>query len=304
MDKEIRIVPDDILVARSQYDPQDPAIHLAARWAVYAYAKEPVDPLALMYGLALKHGVTQEGTVLDVGCNDGQDLRRLCDLGHTGLMYGVDPAIDPESFPLQNYASKGEAAGAGILPVQGVLEEVYIPNCSIDLLLSKFMLYHVKDVKAGLSRFDKLLADEGVLAIATSGAGNKSRQHDELEPLIAEKLHVRPPKRFNARFNAEIAERLLPEYFQVVEQYTQSTTASFDTRSIGVFIRSLESMRNVFRPQPTKQEFSRALDRAVVPRIAAEIALHGQFTEVIDRRFYVCKKRVVPRQLALAKKIA
>jgi SAM-dependent methyltransferase len=294
MSAEIVSDPNAGLVAE-QYPPDDAAVNLARRWAVYEMAEEQINPLDVMYGFAMKHGVTSEGSVLDVGCNDAEDLRRLCLLGHKGKLLGVDPAVDPDSALLHGYAANGKFGGLGILPIQGPLEEVYIANKSIDLLLAKFMLYHVSDIEATLTRFENLLSDDGLLLVATSGAANKRRQHDEFEPLIAQSLGVIPPERFNARFTAEIAESLLPRYFNVADKYAQSTMASFDQDNVGVFVDSLMSMRNTFRPQPSKQEFLRAIDNVVLPKIMAEIALNGRFSEVIDRRFYVCKSRVLPQ---------
>jgi SAM-dependent methyltransferase len=292
MSGELTRVPPDELMMDVQYDPRAPSRFLAGRWGVYEHAEHYVDPLEMMYSLALKHGATREGILLDVGCNDATDLKRLCGFGHQGLMYGVDPALDPANPQLASYQAKG-ASGPGIAPIQNVMEEAYVPRGSVNILLSKFMLYHVNDVGATLSRFNQLLADDGVLVLSTSGAVNKCRQHDQFEPLIAEKLKINPPRRFNKKFTAEIAQEILPDHFRVVDRYTQATHASFTEKNIGIFIGSLLSMQPSFHPYCSPEEYMQAITTTVMPLIRQEIQENGSFSEVIDRRFYACRKRTL-----------
>lgn len=281
---------------RLQYDPHDPALHLDARWAVYDHAIKPVDPLRLMYSMAVIHGLRPDATVADVGGNDTADLQRLRRWGHIGLMYCVDPATDPKGKYLQGYTVPVLGVPP-LIPVQAPIESAPLPKGSIDLLLSKFMLYHLENPEVGLQVFNELLSDDGLLVVATSGEQNK-RQHRFFEEIIAEALSARlgrqinPPPHFNDRFTAEKAGVVLPRHFQVIQTYNQVTHARFNRETIGVYAGSLISMMSAFQPQVEENDFWDVF-LEVFDAITEDLmrGTGGTYDEPIFRRFDLCKKR-------------
>lgn len=282
-------VPYKDLVNSSQYDPRDSTDTVSMRWPVYDHADEPVDSQKLMLELAVQHGLTNEATVLDAGCGRHAGfLIRMLLQGHEGPLIGVDPQLDPSSPHLRGYMTTDNESGLGITALQGPLEETYIRPGSVDLATIFYALYHMP-VEATLGRMPSLLAPRGLLALATSGAKNKEFQHEVLEVIIADKLGVSPPGPFNAQFNTQIADEMLPQYFEVVEKRTQYTTATFDAGNIHVLMNSLRSMRSAFRAQPSAEEFSTSVDE-LKNVLLYRIDKRGPIKEKIHRSFYLCQK--------------
>jgi ubiquinone/menaquinone biosynthesis C-methylase UbiE len=289
-------IPHADKIVDAQYGIEGaPSANLNARWKVYERAVAYVDPLRKMYDMAMEHGLKRDGTIIDAGCNDARDLIALGSesYGHKGIMYGVDPYIDPMSRELSVYNANTKDRPP-IIPVVSGIEDAEFNDDSIDGVFSKFMLYHVQDQGAVLAKFQRILVPGGIAVVATSGQNNKPR-HREFEGMIAEYLGVKPPPHFNQRFTAQIAEMILPKYFDVKEMFPgpldlQYSYASYGWDNYSEYIDSILSMEGSFSPVSGHTEFMRAVENAVVPKIQAAIRLNGSFVETIDRRFYVCIK--------------
>lgn len=281
------VVPYDELVRRSQYHPD--ADNVEARWALYEAAENPIDPMTLLYGWAIKHGKGLETPVLDIG--GGRHIvhaRTLRSWGHAGPITVIDPAIDMQDPMVQISAAPHPVTGNGVVLVPRTFEDTFVPPLSADVVTWIMAAYHAPDVEMALQHAYRTMKNGGMLLMATSGEKNKPL-HRVCQKIIGEALHVEPPKPYNARFTTEIAARLLPRYFNVIEEYVQDDEVQISEQSLPLFERSLMSKLSTYRPCPERAELAGAIGKNIRPLLLRMIAEEGSATERIIRSFYACK---------------
>jgi SAM-dependent methyltransferase len=221
------------------------------------------------------------------------------DRGHRGALIGVDiiheQDLEEGAFSLSSFYPEIVAARVNFL--SGKSPELPLADNSVDVLLAKFMIYHVPNPSEALADFQRVLKPGGKLVIATSGPTNKIK-HRQFEQRIADFLAkewgrpVNPPTRFAAPFDTVVAEKLLPEYFDIKSHRAHRSKLRIkDEEGVFVYLRSLLSMKDSFRPIPHGSEVERAIGHKVLPEIFEDIAdpKRGHFSDSIDRHYYICE---------------
>lgn len=292
--------------------------NVRARFLLNEFARDPKDIEALAY---VGSNTTQTQRLLDVGAADGAFFERLAfEFLHTGEMFAVD--INPEQFLRRNYPTfTNEHIRGGVkefkvfdallrnLPIDvtqlkfeddeeqtatayhrlaGDVSNLEFPDKSFDTVFALFMLYHVPDSEreGALVEIKRVLKDEGVFVMASSGSNNKEN-HRVYEGKIAKKLGVEPPVRMNFGFTTEKAIEIIPKHFKHVFVLSQETEMVIKTDfEIAAYIASQVSLYNQYTPIPPKEDFQTQMT-ALEEEIRSIIAVDGEFIDTISRSIII-----------------
>jgi ubiquinone/menaquinone biosynthesis C-methylase UbiE len=292
--------------------------NVRARFLLNEFAREPKD----IEKLAYEGSCTQpDQSILDVGAADGAFLERTAyEFLHTGNRLALD--INPKQFLHLNYPDftdeqiEAEVRGINMIKailknasIEGVFDELHeefpeqtvmfdwqsgdvtelqLPDASFDRVFALFMLYHVPADKRdmALQEMKRVMKDDGVLVLSTSGAENKS-QHRIFEQYIATKLGIEAPVRMNDGFTTEKALQIMPKHFKHVYRLVQETEMVIQTEfEIAAYMASQLSMYNQYTPIPDEQEFQEILEE-IEADIRKTIAEKGEFVDRISRSIYI-----------------
>jgi ubiquinone/menaquinone biosynthesis C-methylase UbiE len=262
-----------------QYDFPDKVL---ARFKLYEFAEdgrnvqtEVVDDLSLQPG----------EVVADIGCSHGLTLVEMYKQQPEAHYFGLD------LFPLAFMPAQMSMKAIGEAPIDFVVgssEELPFADNAIDKLTSLFVLYHVADTDAALSEMQRVVRLGGTIIIATSGVNNK-QLHRKLEAEIAKSSGSEPPKRFSKSFDAAVAEKVLPEYFEVVKHVTQQTNMIITPERVPDYYHSMVSMLEDFGPPIRGFKRVRAMQECVTQPLQEKLDRDGFFTDTIDRHYWVLR---------------
>lgn len=226
-------------------------------------------------------------TILDIGCADGRDLRRLdAEFGHTGRLIGSDLYLGASEYYLDNGYTPLETNEKMFIAADA--ESIPLADDSIDVLMALFVLYHVNDPQKALEEFKRVVKPGGTVVIATSGKGNKLK-HREFEAMISDSLGLERIPIFSAKFDADVAEEALPAHFENIRTFYQQDTRRYTLEDYSAYIASIDSMKDSLKPIPPWSLWKNAVDELVVPAVLSEIAEKGVFEDAIDRWYFICK---------------
>lgn len=148
------------------------------------------------------------GTVLDVGCGNGDFLFQAQRAGWRAL--GVDP--DPRAV--------ASCRRAGLSASQGTIETVDLPPGSLDAVTFAHVIEHVHHPRRALARAHELLRPGGVLWLATPNLSSAGHAH-----FGPEWLGLDPPRHL-AVFTRGALERAVVEAgFKILARPTASFTS-------------------------------------------------------------------------------
>jgi len=280
------------------------------RWEPYEFSELPGYGMYEYYIRAYDElRCSQDATILDVGGNDGHGL-----LGIKLLRRHSGPAIVLDNkqinFDTARYLNR-DLMRSKLAPLAFTLataESLPFEDNSIDAAMAMFTLYHIPRPELALQELVRVTKPGSKIAIATSGPYNKIRQR-EFEASIADYLGIQAPQVFSRNFNTLQARDLLPKYFKVttplprwrstmkvpyVLNVDRSGLRKDDSRQIiqygaVIYLRSLESMRVHFSPEPDDDAWQAALQAVVWPKINEAMDRQGFFEDEIDREFYICE---------------
>ena len=276
----------DNLEHPEQYGVRDR--NLADRWEVYRYMRKPIEFSDVLDPL----GLEGDEVILDVGCGDGQWLMHLAqERVHTGRLIGMDIYSDRLSETMYEF-EMSEVENVDF--VTGRAEDLPFAEDSIDVALCLFMLYHAEDRSAALDELKRVVKPDGLIVVSTSGGNNKLR-HREFERRIAEFLKVDPPPVFSSRFTAEMAEGILPEWFDVLGRVPNTEEQDYICVQSGpgldAYRKSLQSMNQSYNPPINSKRWRWALKKEVMPEIEEEVDALGEFLDPASRVFFICRNR-------------
>lgn len=107
---------------------------------------------------------------LDAGCGTGAFLvplaRRLTPQGATVI------GLDLSAGTLGQAQARVEDEGLAVTCVIGDVEALPFDDCSFDLVLANYMLYHVPDLDHAIAELRRVLRPGGTLLAATNGEGS------------------------------------------------------------------------------------------------------------------------------------
>jgi SAM-dependent methyltransferase len=253
---------------------------LAARAALYAYQREPVDIATWVLDLVEQHQpLSARSRVLDVGCGPGSYL---------GVLRDRCPGIATIGLDLS--AGMARAARRAGTPA-GVADVMQLPvrTNSCELAIATHMLYHVPDIALAAAELARVVGPDGLVAIATNGRDHL-RELDALSRPAVESVTGAPwtaPARSSARFHLDDAAPLIAPALTVVTiERARREIVVPEPAPIVAYVESEESLYGPALPDGTT--WADAL-REVEARVAAIIERDGAFVVHSDVGVLLCR---------------
>jgi SAM-dependent methyltransferase len=253
---------------------------LAARAALYAYQREPVDIATWVLDQVEHHQpLSARNRVVDVGCGPGWYLAVLRER-HPGITtLGLDLSAGM-ARATRNTGTPAGVADAMQLPIR---------TGSCDVAIATHMLYHVPDIALAASELARVVGPAGVVAIVTNGRGHL-RELDALSGPAVEAVTGSPwdaPARSSARFLLEDAAALIAPALTVVA--TERARREIVLPAPGPVVAYVESEESLYGPAlPTGTTWADVL-REVETRLAAIIERDGAFVVHSDVGVLICR---------------
>ena len=259
-------------VLRQQYAS---ATNLAKRQAIFEFR----DP-ARCRGVHASQRVKLTGTedVLDAGCGNGMWMQTLL-VGRVRSVVGLDLS--------EGMLGDARAGLGGSVPlVVGDVQHLPFADCSFDVVLAFWMLYHVPDLPAALLDFRRLLRPQGRLVASTNSTVRRATDDvlvEALEQTVGRRVDDWPP---TWGFSAENGEEVLAQVFGRVER--QDYVAAFSIPTPEPILGYFESLRG-----PLEATLGQPLDWAVVEdharhQLEEVISSEGVFHTEIATASFVC----------------
>jgi SAM-dependent methyltransferase len=264
-------VDQAILRAESYRDSS----RLRARADIYHWLEQPAD----LHGSVLEQLPSDvEGPVLDVGCGPGSYLARLRDDRPTVVSFGLD-------------LSDGMAAEASQYrpALAGDVQALPFPAARFSAVLAPHMLYHLRDVTAGVDELARVLRPGGLLVAVTNGEQHLS----ELRRLFNAAVSSLTGSPFSVtvsdqRFSLENGAAVLARRFHVDGPVRLPNRLRVPES--GPVRRYLDSTRSLWSRQlPAEVEWDDVLD-AAEGLVASEIEREGVWTCRTEPGLFVCRR--------------
>lgn len=198
-----------------QYASTDNLAIRRSIWEPAADGGSPVDILREAVVSAPPH------RVLEIGCGTGQLARSIIDAVPEVAYVATDASP----------AMVDATAALGVPAQQARAEALPFADDSFDVVVAAWMLYHVPDLERALAEVRRVLADGGVLAVATNGDQHLADLMREAggEPLITQ-------------FSSENGAQALRRHFDDVSQWDVTTWATFPDHSAATaYLRSFDA---------------------------------------------------------------
>lgn len=156
-------------------------------------------------------GIGAGHTILDIGARDARHSLRLAELLGCRVI-----AVDPVADNLRNGHEliANHACGDLVQLHEGVIEDIPVPDGTVDLVFSRDMLNHISDISRALSECARVLKPGGAMVVYQTFAGSR------LEPREAAELYADL---------ATVPERMDPVVF---EQASEAAGFAVESRDI------------------------------------------------------------------------
>ncbi len=168
----------------------------------------------ILYQAVLEYGQSGQGYILDIGCNDGQDIKHLSLAGKDLKLFGLD--MNREAL------KKGLNRLAGIKNaylVQGKGEAIPYKSGSFDVVYSSEVIEHTPDPGGFIAEAWRVLSANGVFIVTTPSRFNYPKLAGALVPGSLKShlrrfiYYVKPGPDIDPHFR-EYTPRELKELFQ------------------------------------------------------------------------------------------
>lgn len=218
-------------------------------------------------------------TVVDIGCGNGNDLRRLRADGHRGALFALD-------FSLGMLTSQEGIEGCQ--RICGDAESLPLVDDCADVVCAMHMLYHVPNRAVALVEAARILRDGGVFLASTN---SEDAAHELVEPWSNAMVAAGGPpleRVSHAAFSLERGGEELARQFSRVEVRPMEVTARVPNAAV---VRAyVASTDDLYRPlMPTPEAWDEVLD-AVEEHASGAIATSGTFDITQRAGVFVCRR--------------
>jgi SAM-dependent methyltransferase len=250
---------------------------IRARAAIYAFADERPDEAWRT------DPVAWDGTqvVLDAGCGNGFDLRRIVARGSCRRVVGMDL-----SAGMLRSASDCRDPDRVWL-VQADVLRCPVRDASVDVAMAMHMLYHVPDVPAAVRELRRVIRPGGTMLASANAAGSMSEITVLFDAAVSRSLgrqvFTMPPMSFTTETGTEI---LRAEFTDVTLRRQELTLSIPGPEPVVAY---LDSVREPILSHVGRQfDFDAAL-ADVAARVSQEVAEHGSFRATARSGVFVCR---------------
>jgi SAM-dependent methyltransferase len=250
---------------------------IRARAAIYAFADERPDEAWRT------DPVAWDGTqvVLDAGCGNGFDLRRIVGLGSCRRVVGMDL-----SAGMLRSASDCRDPDRVWL-VQADVQRCPVRDGSVDVAMAMHMLYHVPDVPAAVRELRRVIRPGGTLLASANAGGSMSEITAVFDAAVSRSLgrpvRTMPPLSFTTETGTEI----LRAEFADVTLWRQDLALSIPGPE--PVVAYLGSVREPILSYVGQQfDFDAAL-ADVAAQVSLEVAEHGSFRATARSGVFACR---------------
>ena len=149
---------------------------------------------------AVRDALTLTGTesVLDIGSGTGAFVQQLLEEGHTGRVIALD---------ISHAAYLAARQVPGVEAIHASADDIPLPDGSVDVALSRHMLYHCSSPEAVVAECARVLAADGVFVATVNHARTVPMIRHVIETELAA-MGLAPPRYTNWVTTATVAELL------------------------------------------------------------------------------------------------
>jgi SAM-dependent methyltransferase len=231
--------------------------HLSARQSLYQYQEPSYDLPQIVSDLIGSRG----GLVADIGCGNGWYVSKLRREHPDWTVIGID-------------LSAGMLATLDPPVVQADAMRLPFADGSLDVVLGMHMIYHLPDVRAGITELARVLRAGGML-VASTNADDDKAELDDLWTAATARVTDSPPQHrlaLSTRFRLDDAPTILLRVFDDVTIRDLPGTITVTTPDpVMAHLSSYESFAAI-----TEAPFPATVD-AARDILAAHIADKGAF---------------------------
>jgi SAM-dependent methyltransferase len=212
---------------------------LAARRALYAYERDPVDLATWVIDRMEHHRpLSEHCRVVDIGCGPGHYLAAL---------RGRHPGITTIGLDLSHGMATAARAGGADAVVADAMQ-LPLRGASCDVAIAAHMLYHVPDVTLAAEELARIVDPTGVVAVVTNGRDHLAAL-DRLSRDAVAAVGGAPwtaPARSAARFLLDDAPALLEPALRVIgrERFSRAIVVT-DPAPVVAYV---DSEASLYRP--------------------------------------------------------
>jgi SAM-dependent methyltransferase len=250
---------------------------IRARAAIYAFADERPDEAWRT------DPVAWDGTqvVLDAGCGNGFDLRRIVARGSCRRVVGMDL-----SAGMLRSASDCRDRDRVWL-VQADVLRCPVRDASVDVAMAMHMLYHVPDVPAAVRELRRVIRPGGTMLASANAAGSMSEITVLLDAAVSRSLGRQAGTMPPMSFTTETGTEILRAEFTDVTLWRQELTLSIPGPE--PVVAYLDSVREPILSYVGQQfDFDAAL-ADVAAHVSQEVAEHGSFRATARSGVFACR---------------
>ncbi len=247
--------------------------NLRARQRLWAHQDEPSDLHGWVIDLA---GVRPGHRLLDLGCGNGEYLRRLAPTGAEAV--GCD-------LSLGMLGSVPRPAGERL--VNGDAQRLPFATDAFDVVLAPHMLYHVPDRPAAAHELRRVLRAGGTCVAVTNGAGHLRALRELVEASVRRvtpEWEMRNPS--THAFSLENGDRPLADAFASVEVVRPGRPATVRLTDAATAADYVASVADHYQPETDRPWAEVVAD--VRRSVQATIDADGSFLVGGDTGAFVC----------------
>lgn len=249
---------------------------IRSRAAIYAFADERPDPSWRT------DPVAWDGTqvVLDAGCGNGFDLRRIVGQGSCRCVVGMDLSAGM----LRSVRDCREPDRVWL--VQADIQRCPIRDASVDVAMAMHMLYHVPDVPAAVRELRRVIRPGGTMLASTNALGSMSEITGLFDAAVSRQLG-RPVRTLAAdSFTTETGtDTLRAEFADVTLQRHELTLAIPSPEPVVAYLASVREPILSYVGEPF--DFDAAL-ADVAAHVSQEVGERGSFRATARSGVFAC----------------
>ena len=218
-------------------------------------------------------------SVLDTGCGNGDLLIRLRKSEFKGELKGIELS----KGMLKSAIKQNKKEKLNIKFISGNVEDLPFENNSFDIVISKHVFHHLKDIQKGVDEIHRCLKNNGTLIVVLNSKDDKKKL-TICEDIICKKYHLKI-KHGRDVANIENIVKFLKGFNVTKVEYIKGTISKPE-----LFPARFESFRDFYQPQPSNETWEKIM-KDVDAFVKDSIKSEGKFVEKRVMGIIVAKRK-------------